>query len=167
MSDVIKWALAGTFGSIVAITALQMVFKEDGGQRAVFVKQATDKTVIASTKADSSPLSSHLVQACKATLAVMNSHDAKIFKGYSFDDVTAHVSWVRPDDGKRWQARCEMVDDNHIRWAAFDAFGDGKQGRWRDEDSIEVTIKADAVVIELQQAGMELSQKSFKLRELS
>lgn len=79
--------------------------------------------------------------ACQAAVAVMNSQSPRIIRGHITPDGLAHVEYRRPDDGKRWQWRCRIEPDGkHLTWAAFDAFGDGTQGRWRTEDEIIVDV---------------------------
>ncbi|HOB12843.1 MAG TPA: hypothetical protein PKN09_01215 [Novosphingobium sp.] len=162
----LRWKpiVIGATGGFALLSGLQaigsgMVASSAGHQQA--------EGAVESPEAAAPALASHVVEACKATMAVMNSRDATTFTGHLINDTTAHVSWVRPDDGKRWQARCEVIDENHIRWAAFDAFGDGKQGRWRDEDRIEVLVRDAAISISLEQSGLGERTETFPLSKLT
>jgi hypothetical protein len=107
------------------------------------------------------------VEACKAVIALMNDRDPSTFDGHKLPEGLAHVTWRSPDDGKRWQARCEMIGNDRLQWAAFDAFGDGQQGRWRSEDTIEVTVENGHLHIDLNQSGVIRKQKSYPLSALS
>src|SRR3546814_6116165 len=80
-------------------------------------------------------------------------------------DGMIHVSYRRPDDGKRWEARCEMVGDNQLRWAAFNAFGDGQMGRWRSEDRIDISIADGKMKVDVSQSGTSVNSESFRDRK--
>jgi hypothetical protein len=116
--------------------------------------------------ADDTKSFAHTVEACKGAIAIMMGRDPATMRGKLLEDGVAHVSYRRPDDNKLWQSRCEMIDTNHLRWAAFDAFGDGQQGRWRDEDKITVTIEGKQLKIEIAQDGMDAQTKSYPLSDL-
>src|SRR3546814_5256551 len=73
--------------------------------------------------------SAYPIESCKAAIALIMDRDPKIIQGRKLADGQVHVSYRRPDDGKKWEARCEMVDDSHLQWAAFNAFGDGQMGQ--------------------------------------
>lgn len=121
---------------------------------------------VAPTSSVGAALPDHIVEACKASIALMNDRDPTTFTGHKIASGTAHVSWRSRDDNKRWQARCEAIDDNRLRWAAFNAFGDGKQGRWRSEDTIEVSVDNSSLRINLNQSGAIRKQKSYPLSAL-
>ncbi len=91
------------------------------------------------------------IESCKAAIAVMNNVKPKIMKGEKLEENLYHVKYNRPSDGKLWQWRCKVVGDTKLQWAAFDAFGDGEQGRWRDEDEIVVGLKGDKLTVWLNQ----------------
>lgn len=110
---------------------------------------------------------SYPVESCKAAIALIMDRDPATIQGRKLPDGLAHVSYTRPDDGKRWQARCQVVDDAHIRWAAFDAFGDGQQGRWRDEDKIRVEVGDGRLQIDVDQSGVIAKRESYDLSTLS
>src|SRR3546814_20963026 len=73
--------------------------------------------------------SKYPVQSCKAAIAVIMGRDPKTMNGRKLGDGMIHVSYRRPDAGKRWAARCEMVGDNQLRRAAFNAFGGRSEER--------------------------------------
>lgn len=104
---------------------------------------------------------------CKAALALMNDRDVSIFSGHRLDRDTVHVKWRRPDDGKQWEARCQKAGGNSLRWAAYNAFGDGRQGRWRDEDTITTEVEGGQITVELTQLGLGSKRASYALSELS
>lgn len=112
------------------------------------------------------PIGEHSVAACRASLALMNGRDVNIVEGEAIDGGMVHVKWRSPD-GKRWQARCIMVDDHHMHWAAFDAFGRGEQGRWRTEDSLRAWIEGDRLFLRLEQMGVDAKTADYDLAELS
>src|SRR3546814_16002050 len=93
--------------------------------------------------------------------------DPKTMNGRKLGDGMIHVSYRRPDDGKRWEARCEMVGDNQLRWAAFNAFGDGQMGRWRSEDRIDLSIADGKMKVDVSQSGTSVNSESFSLKSLS
>jgi len=107
------------------------------------------------------------VQACKAAIAVIMGRDPATMKGKLVEDEMAHVYYRRPDDGKVWQARCRMLSDTYLEWSAFDAFGDGRQGRWRTEDKISFGVAAGKLTIEVHQSGMDPQARSFALSSLN
>lgn len=171
MGKFAKILMLGTLAMVVGINMLTMIGSNEGADAATPTAVAQESPIDASPAISPSPtgpslLVENLVAACKASLALMNSRDAESFTGRKIDDDTAHVAWVRPDDGKRWQARCETIDDTHIRWAAFDAFGDGTQGRWRDEDRIQVTIQDGSISVSLDQSGAGTRAKDYPLSKL-
>src|SRR3546814_10694848 len=47
-----------------------------------------------------------------------------------------------------------MVDDSHLQWAAFNAFGDGQMGRWRTEDRIEIKVSDGQLQVDVDQSGV-------------
>src|SRR3546814_6137623 len=79
-------------------------------------------------------------------------------------DGMIHVSYRRPDDGKRWEARCEMVGDNQLRWAAFNAFGDGQMGRWRSEDRIDISIADGKMKVDVSRSEEHTSELQSLMR---
>lgn len=171
MGKFAKILMLGTLAMIVGINMLAMIGSNEGADAAAPTAVAKESAIdvspaISPSPTVRSPLTENLVAACKVSLALMNSRDPESFTGLKIDEVTVHVAWVRPDDGKRWQARCEVIDDTHIRWAAFDAFGDGTQGRWRDEDRIQVTIQDGSISISLDQSGVEMRSKVYPLSKL-
>lgn len=107
------------------------------------------------------------IAGCKVALALMNDRDVSIFSGRQIDRDTVHVKWRSPDDGKLWEARCEKAGSNALRWAAYNAFGDGKQGRWRDEDTIKTEVDGGRIVVRLTQPGLGEKRASYNLSELS
>ena len=142
-----------------------------GGRNAdaVPTTPTSDKTAIASHAAEAGVASAadYPIESCKAAIALMMDRDPKSISGKTLSGGLVHISYERPDDGKRWQARCELIDDNHLRWAAFDAFGDGQQGRWRNEDSIRASISDGRLRIELDQSGVIKKDESYDLSALS
>jgi len=73
------------------------------------------------------------IAVCRATIAVLMGRDVNIIKGHSLGNGVIHTDYKRPDDGKRWQARCKF-EGNRVIWASYDAFGPGTgAGRWRNE----------------------------------
>lgn len=111
--------------------------------------------------------SKYPVQSCKAAIAVIMGRDPSTMNGRKLGDGMIHVSYRRPDDGKRWEARCEMVGDNQLRWAAFNAFGDGQMGRWRSEDRIDISIADGKMKVDVSQSGTSVNSESFSLKSLS
>ena len=107
----------------------------------------------------------HQLEACKAAIAVIMGRDPKTMSGKMIDGDIAHISYVRQDDGKRWQNRCRADSPSKLTWAAFDAFGDGRQGRWRTEESISFDVKADRLTVTVDQFG-EPQSETFKLSDL-
>lgn len=125
----------------------------------------TAPTEVAATKpvAKTTP---YPVEACKAAIAAINGREPSTMKGSKIDGGLIHVSYVRPDDGKRWQSRCRIDDANHLTWAAFDAFGDGQQGRWRDEDTVEFTVSNQKMHITVSESGETISDDTYSMTEL-
>src|SRR3546814_1611190 len=56
--------------------------------------------------------SKYPVQSCKAAIAVIMGRDPKTMNGRKLGDGMIHVSYRRPDDGKRWEARCERSEEH-------------------------------------------------------
>lgn len=106
------------------------------------------------------------VEACRAAIATIMGRNPATIKGRKIEGGLIHVSYIRPDDGKRWQARCRIDDANHLTWAAFDAFGDGQQGRWRDEDAVEFTVKGKAMHVAVSTGGELVSEDTFPMAKL-
>src|SRR5688500_4940108 len=72
--------------------------------------------------ADRQPFTS--AQICKAAIGVvMGRNPATMKVDKSIGNVT-YISYVRPDDRKRWAYKCKL-DGNRVLWGADD-------GRWRD-----------------------------------
>src|SRR3546814_16634098 len=92
--------------------------------------------------------------------------DPKTMNGRKLGDGMIHVSYRRPDDGKRWEARCEMVGDNQLRWAAFNAFGDGQMGRWRSADRIDISIADGKMKVDVSQAATAVNSDIFNHKSL-
>ncbi|MFM2278926.1 MAG: hypothetical protein RLZZ444_1157 [Pseudomonadota bacterium] len=162
----LRWKpiVIGAAGGFALLSGLQAI---GSGMVAGSAERQQAEGMAVGSEAAAPALAGHVVEACKAAMAVMNSRDVTTFTGRLVNGTTAHVAWTRPDDGKRWQARCEVIDENHIRWAAFDAFGDGKQGRWRDEDRIEVVVQDAAISISLEQSGLGERTDTFPLSKLT
>jgi hypothetical protein len=97
---------------------------------AVFAVAAADLRA-----ADPQPFTS--TQICKAAIGVvMGRNPATMRIDKSIGDVV-YLSYVRPDDQKRWAYKCRL-DGNKVLWGADD-------GRWRDhrDDSI-ITVNSSA-----------------------
>src|SRR3546814_3478378 len=107
--------------------------------------------------------SAYPIESCKAAIALIMDRDPKIIQGRKLADGQVHVSYRRPDDGKKWEARCEMVDDSHLQWAAFNAFGDGQMGRGRTEDRIEIKVSEGQVQVDVDQSGVMKKNERFSL----
>src|SRR3546814_9677279 len=107
--------------------------------------------------------SAYPIESCKAAIALIMDRDPKIIQGRKLADGQVHVSYRRPDDGKKWEARCEMVDDSHLQWAAFNAFGDGQMGRWRTEDRIEIKVSDGQLQVDVDQSGVMKKNESFSI----
>lgn len=94
------------------------------------------------------------IGACKALVAVVNGRDPGIMTGKKVEDNLFHVSYRRPDDNKQWQSRCQITPDGQsMQWAQFNAFDDGKQGRWRTEDVTTYTVEGSSLTVEVDQMG--------------
>jgi hypothetical protein len=106
------------------------------------------------------------IAGCKVALALMNDREVALFSGHRLDRDTVHVTWRSPDDGRLWEARCEKAGENGLRWAAYNAFGDGQQGRWRDEDTITTTVDGARIEVRLTQPGVGEKRASLDLNEL-
>ncbi len=149
MSKTANYVL-GTFGALVVGLWAIVALGEDGNadpQSNLTTKVETVSEVVKEPEltspvpaAPATMASAYPVESCKAAIAVIMGRDPKIIQGRKISDGTIHVFYRRPDDGKRWEARCEMIGDNQLRWAAFNAFGDGQLGRWRVEDRIDISI---------------------------
>ncbi|NIJ31639.1 hypothetical protein FHT00_003626 [Sphingomonas insulae] len=109
----------------------------------------------------------YAVEACKAAIAALNGRDPATMKGKKLADDLVHVSYIRPDDGKRWQSRCRIDDANHLTWAQFDAFGDGQQGRWRTEDTVEFSVEGKSLHVKVSTEGELMSDETYPLSKLS
>lgn len=158
------------FGIPLAIIAgISMMQGVGGSADAVPATPTTGKASIVAPKAEAPAAfaSDYPIESCKAAIALIMDRDPKSISGKKHTGGLVHVSYKRPEDGKRWQARCELIDNGHLRWAAFDAFGDGQQGRWRDEDSIQALVKDGQLQIDLDQSGVIKKQRSYALSELS
>lgn len=107
------------------------------------------------------------IAACKIALALMNDRDVTTFSGESAGLDTVQVEWRSPDDGRRWQAVCEKTGKSSLRWAAYNAFGDGQQGRWRTEDTIRMKVDGDRITVSVKQPGWPEKSGSYRLDELS
>lgn len=105
------------------------------------------------------------VEACKAAIAVIMGRDPKTMSGKLVAGDLAHISYIRKDDGKRWQNRCRADSTSKLTWAAFDAFGDGKQGRWRTEESIDFKVEGKKLTVTVNQFG-EPQTETFELADL-
>lgn len=108
----------------------------------------------------------YAVEACKAAIAALNGRDPATMKGKKLADDLVHVSYIRPDDGKRWQSRCRIDDANHLTWAQFDAFGDGQQGRWRTEDTVEFSVEGKSLHVKVSTEGELISDETYPLSKL-
>ncbi|UZK70767.1 hypothetical protein OKW76_07025 [Sphingomonas sp. S1-29] len=92
--------------------------------------------------------------ACKALIAVVNGRDPGTMTAKKLEDNLFHVSYRRPDDGKRWQSRCQITPDGQsMQWAQFDAFDDGQQGRWRTEDVATYTVEGSSLTVSVDMMG--------------
>lgn len=107
------------------------------------------------------------IAGCKIALALMNDRDVSTFSGESAGLNTVHVKWRSPDDGKLWEARCEKTGEGRLQWAAYNAFGDGEQGRWRTEDSIRMVVEGDRITVTVKQPGWPEKRDSRLLDELT
>lgn len=170
MTNAIKGAGIGILVLAVYLAIYSIKFASPPSEEVMRQAGLTENPDQAGKQAEIAPISGsladHIVAACKGTLALMNGRDVTTFSGRKIDDRTAHVSWRSPDDGKLWQARCEMIGTNRLRWAAYNAFGDGKQGRWRDEDAIEVRVDGDLLRINLKESGLSERRSNYALSEL-
>lgn len=169
-----KVALIGSLAMVAGITAMQNLGSElqDEFAAQAVVEPMAELTAAGGAENVSDPVEktgpfAHPVEACKATIALINDRDPSSMRGSKLSDGLVHVTWRSPDDGKRWQARCEMIGNDQLRWAAFDAFGDGQQGRWRSEDSVEVSVSDGQLHINLDQSGVIKKQESYLLSALS
>lgn len=124
----------------------------------------TSPVVAAALKASSK---AKQIAACKIALALMNDRDVTTFSGESAGLHTVKVEWRSPDDGRRWQAVCEKTGKSSLRWAAYNAFGDGQQGRWRTEDTIRMKVNGDRITVTVKQPGWPEKSGSYHLDELS
>lgn len=125
-----------------------------------FANGATPAATVAAT-------TPYAIEACKAAIAALNGRDPATMKGKKLADDLVHVSYIRPDDGKRWQSRCRIDDANHLTWAQFDAFGDGQQGRWRTEDTVEFSIEGKSLHVKVSTEGELMSDETYPLSKLS
>ncbi|GAA0456635.1 MULTISPECIES: hypothetical protein [Sphingomonas] len=108
----------------------------------------------------------YAIEACKAAVAALNGRDPATMKGKKLTDDLVHVSYIRPDDGKRWQSRCRIDDANHLTWAQFDAFGDGQQGRWRTEDTVGFSVEGKNLHVKVSTEGELMSDETYPLSKL-
>lgn len=154
-----KAMIGGLVGGVCLMLGFQAI--GSGMQSSLEQPQGAQDPVIATDD-----LSDHIVEACKASMALMNDRDPSTISGHQINGSTAHVSWASPD-GKTWQARCEIVSQGQVRWAAYNAFGDGNQGRWRDEDRITATIEGAKIVVDLDQLGATKRHGEYQLAKLS
>ncbi|MDD1781401.1 hypothetical protein LRP49_09340 [Enterovibrio sp. ZSDZ35] len=88
-------------------------------------------------------------QICKASLAAIKGKSPSIM---SIDKTVVepetelnifHISYKRPDDGKKWYYRCK-VDKTRAIWSQ------GQEGRWRDQaqdPTIRFAIEGDEIKI--------------------
>jgi hypothetical protein len=137
---------------------------EANGSGAVRSSPLVNGSDIAATAEATTP---YAVQACKAAVAALNGRDPATMKGRKLADGLVHVSYVRPDDGKRWQSRCRIDDANHLTWAQFDAFGDGQQGRWRSEDAVEFRVESKSLHVKISTNGELMTDEVYPLSKLS
>ncbi|PKF49848.1 hypothetical protein [Enterovibrio nigricans] len=89
------------------------------------------------------------LQICKASLAAIKGKSPSIMS-VDKTEVDAdteldifHISYKRPDDGKKWLYRCK-VDKTRAVWSQ------GQDGRWRDQaqdPTIRFTIDGDEIEI--------------------
>jgi hypothetical protein len=63
-------------------------------------------------------------QICVAAIASTMSQDPSIININSFKGDITHLSYIRPDDGKKWAYRCKL-NGNKVIWAS-------DTGRWRN-----------------------------------
>ena len=160
----------GIWGGITVVVAGLLAF-DDGTERSPEANASglrlspVSAEVVPDPVEQSQPFA-YPVEACKAAIALMNDRDPSSMQGSTMPDGLAHVTWRSPDDGKRWQARCEMIGNDKLRWAAFDAFGDGQQGRWRSEDSVKVSVSEGRLHVNLDQSGVVKKQESYQLSTL-
>lgn len=170
MSKFRNYALAGAFGLAFIASAMQISFNDGKATpsvpKAIASADEIEQAIPEPVQQQSTTIADHQVAACKAAIALMNDRDVATFSGRSLDANTVHVEWRRPDDGKIWQARCRPVGDDGLRWAAFNAFGDGQQGRWRDEDTIEAKIEGDRLYVTLRQLGLSEKRADYNLTDL-
>lgn len=173
-----KVVLGGLLGGAVLINALSAL---GGSLENEFEAQANaDMTDVSPADADlpiaqrqdaseseTGSATDEQIAGCKAALALMNGRDVSIFAGRRLDRDTVHVEWRSPDDGKLWEARCAKAGNNALRWAAYNAFGDGQQGRWRNEDTIKTEVEGGRIVVRLTQPGLGEKRASYNLSELS
>ncbi|WP_251876194.1 hypothetical protein [Grimontia kaedaensis] len=88
-------------------------------------------------------------QICRASLAAIKGKspsimmvDKKVVEPETEKDVF-HISYKRPDDGKKWHYRCK-IDKTRAVWAQ------GKDGRWRDQaqdPTIRFKIEGEDILI--------------------
>lgn len=91
-----------------------------------------------------------LGRVCRAAVAALNGRDPAIIKVERIEDGIAHVSYVRPNDGKVWKNQCR-ADGNRVVWASVDLNGPGTgPGRWRTDAEDEVVtyaVRANTVTV--------------------
>src|SRR3546814_8818964 len=57
--------------------------------------------------------SAYPIESCKAAIALIMDRDPKIIQCRKLADGQVHVSYRRPDDGKKWEARSEEHTTEH------------------------------------------------------
>jgi hypothetical protein len=80
-------------------------------------------------------------RACRAAIASVMGREPSIIRVMSRADDIVRVGYTR-DDGTKWQNECR-VTGNNVEWRSYE---NGRSGRWRTEDSINVTFKGGDII---------------------
>lgn len=100
-------------------------------------------------------------QICKATISTVMGKSPSIMSIDRVSDKVTYLSYIRPDDGKKWSYRCK-TNDSYSIWAS-------DKGRWRDDPAdskISFSVSGSTLSLSETFGDESLTNKSFSLQQL-
>lgn len=101
-------------------------------------------------------------QICRATVAAVMGRPPSIVQVDRTIGEVVYVTYLRPDDGTRWNNRCKF-EGSKVVWAT-------DVGRWRTHpDEAEITFSANASTLTITEAYRDgsMSRKRFTREQLA
>ena len=101
------------------------------------------------------------VQICKATISSIMGRDPRIIQVDRIAGDIIYLSYIRPDDGRKWAYRLKL-QGNRVIWAS-------DVGRWRNSEydsKIVYSIAGDVLSIEEKFSDGSKLKKSYSFSQL-